>query len=63
MKDVDRLDKNRKVLDGEINRLDRNSEKIGKGVNDHIQKMPRHDTKIAKRRDGLENQQRRKVKK
>ena len=60
MKDLNRLDKNTKVLDGEINRLDRNSEKMRKGINDHIIKMTRYVTKIEKRLNRLEKQQKRK---
>ena len=60
MKDLDRLDKNTKVLDGEINRLDRNSEKMRKGINDHIIKMNQYVTKIEKRLNRLEKQQKRK---
>ena len=54
MRDLDRLDKNTKVLDGEINRLDRNSEKMRKGVNDHIKKMNQYVTRIEKRLNRLE---------
>ena len=54
MRELDCLDKNTKVLDGEINHLNRNSGKMHKGVNDHIKKMNQYVTRIEKHLNRLE---------